>query len=146
MKTIEFDESRWPLITIRYQAQVDEREFDQLLELLERNIHRTVRTGQKTAVIYDSRSGWSAPPALRKKQAEWMKKHADITRKNCVGIAFVMNSTVVRGVLTAVLWLSDMPSPYRVVGTMSEAEEWCEEQFAMHGLRLPTRGATAAKM
>jgi hypothetical protein len=143
VKTIDFDDSRWPLITIRYAAQVDERDFDQLLALLDQNIQRTVRMRQKTAVIYDSRSGWSAPPAIRKKQADWMKKHADITRTNCVAIAFVMNSAVVRGVLTAVLWLSDMPTAYRVVGTVSEAEEWCAEQYAAHGLSMPTRSATA---
>lgn len=137
MKTITFDESRWPLVVVRYGAQVDENEFEELLTRLDENVKRTAAARQKTTLIYDSSSGYQASPRIRKRQAEWMKDNADITRLNCVGIGFVINSSLVRGVLTAILWLSDMPAPYHVVGTLSEAEDWCEKQLAAHGVSIP---------
>jgi hypothetical protein len=42
-------------------------------------------------------------------------------------------------VLTAVLWMSDMRSPYTVVATVLEAEVWCAEQLRKNGMALPGR-------
>ena len=53
----------------------------------------------------------------------------------------MITSSLVRGILTAILWLSDIPSPYHVVGTQAEAEAWCEAQLAQHGVVLPPRVA-----
>lgn len=138
MKTILFDDSRWPLVVVRYSDHVDEDEFDELLRRLDDNIKRAMHARAKTVLIYDSTSGYQASPRIRKKQAEWMKQNAAMTRVNCVGIAFVITSAMVRGVLTAILWLSDMPSPYTVVATLPEAEKWCEKQLAEHGQSLPS--------
>ncbi|MBC7173876.1 MAG: hypothetical protein H5U40_15655, partial [Polyangiaceae bacterium] len=41
-----------------------------------------------------------------------------------VGYAFVISSSLVRGALTAILWLAPMPAPHRVVGTVGEGEAW----------------------
>jgi len=139
MKTITFDESRWPLVVVRYGVNVDENEFEELLSRLDKNVRRTAAARQKTTLIYDSTSGYQASPRIRKRQAEWMKANADITRLNCVGIGFVIDSSLVRGILTAILWLSDMPAPYTVVGTFAEAEQWCEKQLSAHGVTLPSR-------
>jgi hypothetical protein len=139
MKTIAFDDSRWPLVIIRYGTEVDEQEFEELLRLLDENIKRSLAARHKTCVIYDSTSGYQASPRIRKRQAEWMKQQSMATRVSCAGIAFVITSAMVRGVLTAVLWLSELPTPYTVVGSMHEAERWCEKQLAQHGFALPAR-------
>ncbi len=140
MNTITFDESRWPLVVVRYDAKVDENEFEELLSRLDKNVRKAASARQKTALIYDSTSGYQASPRIRKRQAEWMKANAEATRLNCAGIGFVINSSLVRGVLTAILWLSDMPAPYTVVGTLAEAEDWCEKELGAHGVTLPSAG------
>jgi hypothetical protein len=137
MKTIEFDESRWPLVRIRFGKEVDEAEFDQLLALLDANIKRAAAARTKTALIYDSTLGYHASPRIRKKQADWMKQNSMQSRANCAGIAFVITASLVRGALTAILWLTDMPVPYSVVGTMQEAELFCTAQLAAHGIEVP---------
>lgn len=137
MKTIDFDDSRFPLVRIRYAKEVDEDEFDQLLLLLDQNIRRATTARTKTALVYDSSSGYQASPRIRKKQADWMKQNSMQTRVNCVGVAFVITSSVVRGVLTAILWLSDMPVPYTVAATMQEAERFCEKHLSAHGIAIP---------
>jgi len=137
MRTIELDESLWPLIVVRYSQKVDEDEFGELLQRLDKNIARCIAERTKTAIIYDSRAGYAASPRVRQQQADWMKKNAMITKVNCVGLAFVINSTVVRGVLTAVLWLSDLPAPYCVVGTVGEAEQWCRDRLAESKVQIP---------
>jgi hypothetical protein len=137
MRTIDFDESRWPLVRIRFGKEVDENEFGQLLALLDANMKRATAARTKTALIYDSSAGYSASPRIRKMQADWMKDNAMQSRVNCVGIAFVITSSIVRGALTAILWLTDMPAPYTVVSSMREAEIFCVQQLTTHGVTIP---------
>lgn len=144
MKAISFDESRWPLVIVTYPEQTEEADFFAHLDLLDANIRRTVAARAKTALIYDITSGYRAPASVRKAQADWMKKNATVTRQNCVGIAFVMTSAVVRGALTAILWMSDMPAPYTVVATVEEAERWCTEKLGAHGVTVPPKARRAA--
>ena len=65
MKTILFDDSRWPLVLVRYSDHVDEDEFDTLLSLLDANIKRAMQVRAKTVLIYDSTSGYQASPRIR---------------------------------------------------------------------------------
>jgi hypothetical protein len=66
----------------------------------------------------------------RSKQAAWMKAHARSLQQDMVGAALVFTSSLVRCVLTAVLWLSKIPEHSCVVAaTMSEAEEWVRRRY-----------------
>lgn len=44
--------------------------------------------------------------------------------------AFVLASPLVRGLLTAILWISPMPAPHEIVATVAEAEAWLNERLA----------------
>ena len=61
--------------------------------------------------------------------AEWMKRHEEMMRGRTAGIAFVIESALVRGGLTAVLWLAPLPCPHVVVKTLDDAIVWCEQKL-----------------
>jgi hypothetical protein len=133
MKTMTVDEGQWPIIIVRYAETVDESEFDALLACIDEKLERAAREGRKIGLIYDNRSNYRASPRVRSKQAAWMKKRAALMRGQLVGVAFVFTSALVRGVLTAVLWLTDMPMPHLVASTMAEAEDWVRKRYDDQG-------------
>ena len=109
---------------------MSEPEFDQYLASMTQIISRA----EKTLTILDARRAIRSPPSQRKKQADWIKMHADQLRRYSLGTAFVLTSPLVRGVLTAILWLQPLPSDYVVVGTMAEAEDWAAAKLRDAGL------------
>ena len=63
-------------------------------------------------------------------QANWMRDNEAQIRQRTLGIAFVISSPAVRGVLKAILALQSMPAPYRVESTAADAEAWLRERLA----------------
>ena len=120
MGSVEIDESRWPLVTVRFEGIVDDETFRAYLE----GLAGLLRRGESYALLFDARHADRTPPVQRKMQAEWMQAHEAELRRLCVGTAFVITSPLVRGVLTAVLWISPMAMPHTVVSTVEEAERW----------------------
>ena len=67
----------------------------------------------------------------RRKQAEALREGEPLLRQYCAGAAFVIPSSVVRGTLTAILWLQPPAYESVVVPTFGEADAWVKQ-------RLPT--------
>lgn len=60
----------------------------------------------------------------RKLQADFMSENARLIRKLNMGTAFVMDSMLLRGALTAMMWLQPLPCPHFVCGEIEEAKRW----------------------
>ncbi len=133
MKTIEYDDSRWPLVLIRYKAMVDEREFPTLLETQIASLQRGLREKTRICFIYDASLGYSASPKVRKLQAQWLETNMALLRLVTAGAVMVFTSPLTRGVLTAILWVTSIPYPITVVATVPEAEEWCNARLVKAG-------------
>lgn len=129
MSSITIDNSRPEMLMIRFDGVVDDDAFDRYLRETEEIMVR--RRRESYAMVLDSRNGGRPTPAQRFRQAEFIKTHSE-RLKQCAGAAFVMNNAVVRGVLTALLWVQPMPYPHVVVATVEEAETWCAARLAEH--------------
>lgn len=127
---IELDEARWPLVLITFRGVVPDTEFDAYLDGLERIL---LRGGPAVAVV-DTREAGLLPGAQRRKQAEWYRDRAEALRSTNLGTAFVIDSTAIRGVLTAMLWLAPLPQPYHVAATFEDAERWVLEKLRAGGV------------
>lgn len=128
------DTGRWPLIYVRFRGSVDGPVMDQYLSDLTRAI--TQRPG-KRAMVMDATECGMVSAAARKKQADWMLEYDENTRLFTMGIAFVLPSPLLRGALTAVLWLQPLPCPYAVVKDVATGEDRCASWLAPHGLAFP---------
>jgi len=118
------DDRQWPLI--RISSPTSSVNVESFFEIIDRCL-------QKKAVfasVHDIR-GLPALDALqRKKFAEYIKsRHANLQRFISAH-AVVVRSSIERGVVTAVLWLSPAPFPVRVFESPADAEEWAREQLA----------------
>ena len=52
------------------------------------------------------------------------KANAQNLKDNALGVALVISSPVVRGMLKAILWMQPMPQPHVVCATVEEGLAW----------------------
>ncbi len=86
--------------------------------------------------IQDNTGFAPAGAAERKVLGEWMAQEFELLHACSIGVGFVIDSAMVRGALTAVFWLSRLPSPYRVHPTLQEALRIAIEQVDGAGLAV----------
>jgi hypothetical protein len=131
--SIRVDESRRPLILVTFTGVVTDDEFTAYLEAQTRVVLRP----EKNVMVIDAMRAGATPPTQRKRQAEWQRQHERALAANSLGTAFAMGSAVVRGVLTAILWVQPLPHPHFVAASLADAERWAMAQILAAGLRAP---------
>jgi hypothetical protein len=125
-KNIEVSFVRHPLVVVRFVGLPNDDEFRVYLDEMARNLHDSIAKKTSTAVVIDTTVQVNpVSAAQRRLQADWIKNHQQALRLGCAGTAFVISSALHRGVMTAVLWLQQLPYPYSVFGALGEAEAWC---------------------
>jgi hypothetical protein len=126
MGKFSFDTSQWPLVVFTAVGALEDHELDahfkEYLALLRRN---------KPYVIFmDTTQMTSTTAMFRKRYAEFFKTNETVLKHLCKGGALVITSGIVRGTLTAVLWLTPMPFPHKIVATKEEALAWLRSQLS----------------
>lgn len=124
---ITVDLSRFPIVNVRFGTSWSDADFDRYLETMERE---ALARCEPNVTILDARGAMNTPAIQRRKQAEWLRRHEATLKQHSLGTAFVIDSALVRGVLTAILWMQPMPAAHIVVATIEEAERWAAEQLA----------------
>lgn len=112
-----------PLFIITFVGVPTDAQFDAYLAHLARI---TVKL-EPRALIFDASASGPTPAAHRKRMADWMKQYEPHIRANTVGAAFVLPSAIMRGVLTAILWVQPMACPHNVVASLGEAKLWAKD-------------------
>jgi len=133
MAVIEIDDSRYPLVRVTFEGHVADHVFDRYLETMSRVLQRRM----KNAIVFDARLARSPTAMQRSKQVAWLKANRETIQTYSCGSAFVVASTVIRGVLTAILWVAPIPGAHVVVATLPEAEAWAIARLTAEGVALP---------
>lgn len=119
---IKVELREWPVVHVQFVGAPDEDAFRRYLEHMDDIV---ARPGDRV-LIYDASETTSISATQRKMKAEWVLRNrlriAECTR----GLAFVLPNAFARGALTAILWISPMPAPYVVVGTVEQAQKACD--------------------
>ena len=122
---VVFERSEFPLVTVRFRGAQTLTEFEGYLAALA----ELYREGRPFGLVCDSR-GAEAPPAVhRKLQADFIAQHGRLIRSLNLGTAFVIDSVLLRGALTAILWLQPLPCPHFVSGDVEEARRWARARL-----------------
>lgn len=128
----QIDDSRWPLVVVRFDGAMSDPEFEKYLagvtEILER--------GSTNYLIFDTTKSAAPTAKQRKRQADWITEHTAMIKRHSAGTAYVIPSALLRGMLTAILWLSPSPVEHVVVSTMREAEQVARQKLAARGVAL----------
>ncbi len=87
-------------------------------------------------VLYEVRHP-ALDPASRRKISALLNEYRDSARRYTLAYALVTPSPTVRGILTALFWMSPPPYPNKVFGTTEKAVGWLSS-------RVPTLNAERA--
>ena len=119
---ITLDVTRFPLvITTATGLLTDAAYKTYLLEFRAATLDRR----QTYAHVYDASSVEKMASTQRSLQADYIVAHREQIARYNKGTAFVLHSPLVRGLLTAVQWMSPPPYPYTIVASREQAITWC---------------------
>ena len=132
-RSIEIDESLWPVLTIRYRGVTTTAQFAELLAARSRYLDRH----ERHLVIQDlTQSSSMTSSEQRRIQLEWLKKEGERMRQWVVGTAFVTDSAPLRLLLSVIHHLRPLPMPYMIFPRMSEALPWVSARLRQSGLEI----------
>src|SRR5690242_4440581 len=122
----EFDEARFPLLTIAAIGENTDADVDARLAFLGRHLD----AGRRFVVVFDTSGSYTLSATQRRRWSTWLHANDDRIRASVIGCAAVVTSAAVRGVFTSVFWLWRPPMPTVIVGTRSEADAWALGRLA----------------
>lgn len=141
---MEYYEGSWPLLVALSPKVYDRAAVAEMQASFERYFQR----GQRYALVTVPPHG-STPPGAneRKAIAEWANspRIRDYSKKLCVGSASVVENALMRGALTAMMWIWTPASPHKAVSTADEAIDYCLEKLESGNVPLP-RGGEALRV
>lgn len=128
-----------PLTCVRAVGSPSDEELAESLERIARVVADDVRLGRKTVMIMDMRQAAPLSASQRRTSSAWMKQHLQRFSQASFGTAFAIESPLVRGVLTALLWFQPMDVPHEVVRDVDDAMRWAIKRFEAEKIVVPDR-------
>ena len=119
-----------PFVVVELKGQMSDDELLTMTNDVTSKMREHQRDGKRVAVVIDLSAGERIPPRQRKMMADWRRDISDLTKQVALGMAMVAESATVRGVMTAIGWVSPEPVEVVYVRTRREAFEqalaWCD--------------------
>lgn len=128
-----------PVSCLRPIGHPSDQELAESLQTITELLESELRLRRKSVMIVDMRKAGPLSAPQRRTSSEWMKQNIELYKQCVLGGVFVIDSPIIRGVLTALLWLSPMGMPYEVVGTLDEAVRWAIVRFDAERVAIPER-------
>jgi hypothetical protein len=128
-----------PLVCVRPIGHPSDEELVESLQRITSLIEIEQHARRKVVMIVDMRKAGTLRAGQRRIASSWMKQTFPAWKQVAVGSAFIIDSPVVRGVLTALLWLQPLDMPYDVVKSLAEAKRWAFERLEAEHIPVPER-------
>lgn len=119
-KGIEVDFEHWPVV-VSTAPHGAARDAD-LTDYLRRYAEELDRRSGRYVAVVDLRAGGALSARQRRLLVEAMA--TEEVGAQCVGIALVFQSRVMRGMLSAILWMREPVYPTRVFANVADAVDW----------------------
>lgn len=125
---IVLDFEKLPILDVAYVGTVDDAAFQRYLD----DLVSVLSVRRPYVLLADATR--SRPPSAKQRQmqAECIRAHERGFEQYCRGAAFVIDSPIIRGALTAILWLQRLPYEHIVVPTRADALAWLEPRLVRH--------------
>jgi hypothetical protein len=92
-----------------------------------------VRRRQTIAVVNDLLRVRAPTAVERRRITDAVKEVEDLFRVHVVAWSDVLDSALIRGIITAIRWVNPAVYPHMVHGSIGAAEKWCQAQLSGAG-------------
>lgn len=123
---VEIEDSAWPIVTLRIRGVISCEEEDRFIGASVAFPDR----GERYVVVIDLLEAKTPSSRFVREQAAAIGKREEMLGTYCAGIAFVIDSAMLRGGVRAVFHFHRPSSPHVVVTTVEEACRWAESRLA----------------
>ena len=127
--SISIDESLWPLLISRFEAQVSDADYVDYLQQGSRYLQRA----EPYVCVFDMARLALPSVYQRHVQREWMRRHEPLMREWVLGCAFVITTPVIRIALSSILHVVPLPMPHVAVQDLTRAVAWAASRLAETG-------------
>lgn len=125
------------MVCIEFHGVVSDEQWEAYLRRLQAIQDEAHAQRKKLVLVVDALHATSPVTASQRRlQAEQIAHNAD--RQVLLGMAAVIDRPLIRGALTALLWIQRFDWDYTVVGTREAAELWALDKLAHEARRRPT--------
>lgn len=132
MNRIAISESHG-LVRLHFPPNLSEAAFDAGLKEFVSLCQWHRRRGSHFAIVADCTTADAPNARIRKLMSTTFQENDATLRKVVVCWAVVMNSGLVRGVITALSWVYPPPMPFATHESISGAEAWCLHELSRKG-------------
>jgi hypothetical protein len=128
------DSSRFPLVVQRFRRDVSAEDVEAMIRQFELLFHG----GRRYALlVYSDQNAVVMSATLRKRVSAWYRECTEQVRRINVATAVVLESPLVRGVMTAFNWLVEPVAQQRNVATVREGLLYCINALEQANLHVP---------
>jgi len=127
---IDINSDDWPVVRVSYHGEISLRMLHDAAQQYAALADRARTTNQRLRwlVNLDDLDARPADAMKRRKAAEILTEYAPRIAAGTLAEARVVESRVIRGIVTAVTWFARQPWPIQVFATEHEAEAWLRER------------------
>ena len=116
-----------PLYVMRFPSQTTDQELRGLIEARE---HWARECRHTHAWLVDLSAVEKVPASQRRMFGEHLREMRPCDIRYNAGSGIVVGSPIVRGILTAVFWITPPEFPHSVHKYVDDARDWCRAQLA----------------
>jgi hypothetical protein len=109
-----------PIFEVTYVGTVDDATFQRYLD----DLVSVLSMRQPYVLLADATRSGAPTAKQRRMQADLIREHEAAFALYCNGAAFVIESALIRGALTAILWAQKLPYEHTVVSTRQDGLAW----------------------
>ena len=114
----------WPVVRFEFVGRLSADELEAYIA----DADALVAGGKPYATVMDGCNMLVPEAEFVRRQARWIREHtADMQRLNR-GIAFVVQSTVIRGLVRAVMHFQELPVEHAWFSNVADAMAWAAER------------------
>jgi hypothetical protein len=117
----DIDESQFPIIHIHRSGTLSDEQFETFLARFDELMATRL---QPYVLVFEMHESAMTPFGQAQRQASWMKERQALLKRQVLGMAFVLPSSVLRFALKVIFQLQPMPVPHEVFNDTDSARRW----------------------
>jgi hypothetical protein len=127
---IDIDTSLWPVVRVTPYGNLTDADYEAMFK----SFDTLWRRRERMLSLTDTRKSGNATPKQRQMIGEWLKTNTNTMERYSLGSVVLVESTLVRGALTAIDWISGSKIRSEYVGNWNQAVDKVKELLIKQGL------------